>query len=240
MALPVLHPVCIPLAEHALLVQWESHIDPLLNDAVLSLYQTLSCMNPPGLRELIPAYSSLTLVLDSDYFDRQLPGADPLQVAQGWVEIALQASAGGNPGVGRTVDIPVCYEKPFAPDLEQLAVSSSMTVSEIIACHTAPVYRVYMIGFLPGFAYMGVVDKRIAAPRLARPRERISAGSVGIAGRQTGIYPLESPGGWNLIGRTPLRLFDPQRPEPVLLRPGDQIRFRAISTAEFHRIEQTP
>ncbi len=233
-------PVFVPIAEYALLVQWKNRIDPVLNDAVQGLYRTLSAMHLPGLLELVPAYSSLALVLDPDYFDRHFPEANPLQVAQGWVEATLKSPGSFEAVVGRPVEIPVCYEGDFAPDLEQLAAWSGMTVSEIIALHTRPEYRVYLIGFLPGFAYMGTVDERIAAPRLARPREQVPAGSVGIAGRQTGIYPIESPGGWNLIGRTPLRLFDPQRPEPVLLRPGDQVRFRAISMLEFHQIEQTP
>lgn len=235
-----LPPVCLPIAEYTLLVQWKNRIDPALNDAVQRLYRTLSAMALPGLLDLVPAYSSLALVLDPDYFDRKFPEVDPLQVAQGWVEVALKSPGGLKAVVGRPVEIPVCYEGEFAPDLERLAVWSGMSVSEIIAHHTGPEYRVYLIGFLPGFAYMGTVDARLAAPRLARPRERVPAGSVGIAGLQTGIYPLESPGGWNLIGRTPLRLFDPQRAEPVLLRPGDRVRFRAISPAEFHQMEQAP
>lgn len=233
-------PICLPIAEHALLVQWENRIDPLLNDAVQHLYRTLSAMNLPGLLDLAPAYSSLALVLDLAWFDRRFPEANPLQVAQGWVESALKSPGNFEAVAGRLVEIPVCYEGDFAPDLERPAAWSGMEVSEIIAHHTGPEYRVYLIGFLPGFAYMGTVDARLAAPRLARPRERVPAGSVGIAGLQTGVYPLESPGGWNLIGRTPLRLFDPARPEPVLLRPGDRVRFRAIGAAEFHQLEQTP
>lgn len=233
-------PVCIPIAEYALLVQWENRINPALNDAVQRLYRALLAMNLSGLLDLAPAYSSLALVLDPEYFDQKFPGADPLQVAQGWVEAALKSPGSFEAFVGRPVEIPVCYEGDFAPDLEQLAAWSGMTIPDVVALHTGAEYRVYLIGFLPGFAYMGTVDARIAAPRLARPREQVPAGSVGIAGRQTGIYPLESPGGWNLIGRTPLQLFDPQRPEPVLLRPGDRVRFRAIGAEEFHQMEQRP
>jgi inhibitor of KinA len=228
-----------PLAEHALLVHWDNRIDPQLHDAVQALYRTLSATALPGLRDLLPAYASLTLVLDLDYFDREHPGADPLLVARNWVAAAVQAPVLGTIAIGRTVEIPVCYDGAFAPDLEALAERAGLTAAEVVALHTGSTYRVYLIGFLPGFAYMGPVDTRIAAPRLARPRGRVPAGSVGIAGAQTGIYPLESPGGWNLIGRTPLHLFDPQQPEPVLLRPGDQVRFRAINTEAFHQIEQT-
>ena len=233
-------PVCIPIAENALLVQWDNRIDPSLNDQVHSLYRSLSAMALPGLRDLVPAYASLALVLDPDYFDRYLPGTDTLLVARQWVEAAWQAPLPNDSGGVRTVEIPVCYEGAFAPDLEVLAEQSRMSAAAVVDAHVRQLYRVYMLGFLPGFAYMGMVDACIAAPRLARPRERVPAGSVGIAGQQTGIYPLESPGGWKLIGRTPWRLFDPQRPEPVLLRPGDRVRFRAISADEFHQIEQTP
>ncbi|MBK9337518.1 MAG: 5-oxoprolinase subunit PxpB [Lewinellaceae bacterium] len=229
----------LPLAEHALLVHWDNRIDPLLNDAVQALYRTLSAADLPGLRDLLPAYGSLTIVLDLDYFDRRHPAADPLLVARNWVETAIKTPVPDAMAAGRTVEIPVCYDSAFAPDLEALAARAGLTAAEVVALHTDRVYRVYLIGFLPGFAYMGAVDTRLAAPRLARPRGRVPTGSVGIAGAQTGIYPLESPGGWNLIGRTPLRLFDPQRPEPVLLQPGDQVRFRAISTEAFHQIEQT-
>jgi inhibitor of KinA len=133
----------------------------------------------------------------------------------------------------RILEIPVCYAKPFAPDLETLALQNQLTTEEVIQLHTAKVYRVYMIGFLPGFAYMGKVDHRIAAPRKSQPRTNIPAGSVGIAGEQTGIYPLVSPGGWNIIGQTPLKLFDAARPDPVLFQPGDRVHFYSISQNEF-------
>jgi inhibitor of KinA len=228
----------LPLAEYALLVHWGNRIDPLLHDAVQALYRTLLAASLPGLRDLVPAYGSLTLVLDPDWFDRAHPGTDPLLIARSWVDAALSAPVSDKVADTRTVEIPVCYEGAFAPDLEALAERAGQSVADVIALHTAAVYRVYLLGFLPGFAYMGTVNAHIAAPRLARPRVRVPVGSVGIAGRQTGIYPLESPGGWNLIGRTPLRLFDPHRPEPVLLRSGDQVRFRAIGVETFHQIEQ--
>lgn len=228
----------LPLAEHALLVHWDNRIDPLLHDAVQALYRTLSAAPLPGLRDLVPAYGSLTLVLDPDWFDLAHPGADPLLVARGWVDAALAAPVSDSMADTRMIEIPVCYEGAFAPDLEALAKRARLSVADVVALHTATVYRVYLLGFLPGFPYLGTVNTRISAPRLARPRVRVPMGSVGIAGRQTGIYPLESPGGWNLIGRTPWRLFDPQRPEPVLLRSGDRVRFRAIGVETFHQIGQ--
>ncbi|MEQ1746245.1 MAG: 5-oxoprolinase subunit PxpB [Saprospiraceae bacterium] len=232
------HEFCeiLPLSEYALLVRWGNRIDPELNDAVQALYGTLLAADLPALRDLVPAYDSLALVLDPDRFERLFPGADPIQTARMWVEEAVKLPVSVGAVAGRTVEIPVCYEAEFAPDLEALAHCAGMTAAAVVAMHTAQPYRVYLLGFLPGFAYMGAVDERIAAPRLERPRSSVPAGSVGIAGRQTGIYPLVSPGGWNLIGRTPLCLFDPQQPEPTLLRPGDEVRFRAISAEEFHQI----
>jgi inhibitor of KinA len=133
---------------------------------------------------------------------------------------------------GRLVRIPVCYEKPFATDLLSLALAKHISVEELIHIHTASIYRVYMLGFLPGFTYMGEVDERIAMTRKPVP-ETVMPGSVGIAGRQTGIYPLVSPGGWHIIGRTPLALFAPEREEPALLTAGDQVQFYSISSHEF-------
>jgi inhibitor of KinA len=226
-------PRIIPLTTHALLVDWGNRIAPELNDKVQALYRALSSASLPGLRELVPAYSSLALILDPEYFDRHAPGKDPLDIAAAWVAEALQASVTQAAADVRQVEIPVCYEGDFAPDLAALAARSGLSVAEAVALHCGRTYRVYMLGFLPGFAYLGMVDERIAAARLARPRPRVEAGSVGIAGIQTGIYPLDSPGGWNIIGRTPLRMFDPERESPVLLRPGDEVRFSPISREEF-------
>jgi inhibitor of KinA len=129
--------------------------------------------------------------------------------------------------------IPVCYAKTFAPDLEDLALQNKISQEEVIRIHTSATYRVYMIGFLPGFAYMGRVDERIVTPRRSQPRTMVPAGSVGIAGEQTGIYPFASPGGWNIIGQTPVALFDVKRKQPVLLQPGDEVTFYSITEHEF-------
>jgi KipI family sensor histidine kinase inhibitor len=131
--------------------------------------------------------------------------------------------------------VPVCYEGPHAPDLQAVAEWSGCSGSDVIARHSAPLYRVFMIGFLPGFAYLGSVDPTIAAPRRETPRLHVVAGSVGIAGLQTGIYPAESPGGWQIIGRTPLVMFDATREPPVLMQAGDYVRFAPIDIAEFDR-----
>jgi KipI family sensor histidine kinase inhibitor len=133
----------------------------------------------------------------------------------------------------RILEIPVCYDRTVAIDIDAIAAHASLSVDEVIALHTAAVYRVYMIGFTPGFPYLGGLDDRLAMPRRATPRERVPAGSVAVGGAQTGIYPDESPGGWWIIGRSPLRLFDPMADPPALLRAGDRVRFRAISAGEL-------
>jgi inhibitor of KinA len=130
------------------------------------------------------------------------------------------------------IRIPVCYDPAFAPDMIRLSAAKKCTPEELIGLHTAATYKVYMLGFLPGFAYMGGTDERIAMPRKPQP-VKVMAGSVGIAGRQTGIYPLDSPGGWHIIGRTPLRMFDPAAKKPVLLNTGDRVQFYTISKNEF-------
>ena len=134
---------------------------------------------------------------------------------------------------GQTVEIPVCYGGAYGPDLAGLAAEKGLSEQEVIEIHSSAHYPVYMMGFMPGFAYLGGLDKRIAAPRLSIPRIAVNAGSVGIAGEQTGIYPLKLPGGWRLIGRTPLALFDKQRPDPFLLKAGNTVRFVPINEQAY-------
>jgi inhibitor of KinA len=131
------------------------------------------------------------------------------------------------------LDIPVCYGGTFGPDLPGVAAWAGCTAEEVVAAHTQRSYRVFMLGFLPGFPYLAPVDDRIAMPRRDAPRPLVAAGSVGIAGRQTGIYPFDSPGGWQIIGRTPLTLFDPSHEPPALVAPGQRVQFRPISPSEF-------
>lgn len=134
------------------------------------------------------------------------------------------------------INIPVCYDKEYGPDLDFVALKNSISIEEIIQRHTAITYRVYMLGFLPGFAYMGLIDERIVSPRKQYPAP-VEAGSVGIAGKQTGIYPFKSPGGWQIIGRTPLSLFDKEKTNPVLFKSGDNVKFYSITKDEFEDIK---
>ena len=135
------------------------------------------------------------------------------------------------------IRVPVCYAGEFGPDLADVAAFGGITEAETVRLHTSRTYRVFMLGFSPGFTYMGSVDGRIAAPRLPAPRVRVPAGSVGIAGVQTGIYPAPTPGGWQIVGRTPLKPFDLERPEPFLFKPGDAVQFYAIEPSEYARLQ---
>jgi inhibitor of KinA len=136
------------------------------------------------------------------------------------------------------IEIPVCYDREFAPDLDDVAKHAEISAQEVVALHSKSKYRVACIGFVPGFTFLAGLPRNLGTPRRDVPRKEIPPGSVGIGGAQTGIYPLRSPGGWNLIGRTPLKLFDPSKNPPTLLHPGDRVRFRAISTEEFESLKQ--
>jgi len=139
----------------------------------------------------------------------------------------------------RMIQVPVCYDLSLGLDLKELAALHHLSIETFIEIHTQKTYRVYMIGFLPGFAYMGTVDKKIVSPRRASPRTQVPAGSVGIAGAQTGIYPFTSPGGWQIIGQTPIPLFDTHKTAPSYFEPGDEVRFQPISVEEFHHLKNS-
>ena len=175
----------------------------------------------PGLGEPLPTYRSLLL----HYDPLRLSFAEVTAL----VEEALTRVEGRARPEPRLVEIPTCYGGEFGPDLEFVARHNGLSPEEVMRFHSSSLYPVYMLGFSPGFAYLGGLPHAIAAPRLSTPRTLVPAGSVGIAGEQTGIYPIATPGGWRLIGRTPLKLFDPYRDPPALLRPGDKVRFVIIS-----------
>ena len=223
------------LGDQAITVDWGNSIDPDRNDRVYALFQYFKRKPLPGMHDLVPAYSSLSILFDPEAVWRHAPGILPSETLREELEQAVRTLDLAPAGPARHIRIPVCYHPSLAPDLESVAARSGLRPEAVVALHTSREYRVYMLGFLPGFAYLGSVDARIAAPRLAAPRVQVPTGSVGIAGEQTGIYPLESPGGWNLIGRTPVRMFDPGQSPPTLLLPGDRVRFEAISLQQFHR-----
>lgn len=179
-----------------------------------------------GLVDITPAYTTLLVTLDPRLTD---PGAALERITP----LLAHASSATGTAPGRLIEIPTCYDADLAPDLAFVAEHAGMTPLAAAALHASAEYRVRFIGFSPGFPYLEGLPPGLAAPRLDSPRPRIAPGSVALAGNQAGIYPLATPGGWRLIGRTPLRLFDAHRAEPALLRAGDRVRFRAISRAEF-------
>jgi len=215
-----------PAGEAGLLVTLGDLIDPLLNRRVHALAQSLLTTGLDGVGEAVPGYATLLIHYDP------LVWAYPALCER--VAALLESSAARlHDWHPRQVEIPVVYGGAFGPDLESVAQTHNLAPAEVVARHSAPVYSVYLIGFMPGFPYLGGLDPALATPRLETPRSRVPAGSVGIAGAQTGIYPLESPGGWRLIGRTPLPLVDWQREPPFLLAPGDFVRFVPVDCAEF-------
>lgn len=211
-----------PLGDSALLISFGESIDEKINEKVHALARAIEKAGFEWLVEVVPAYSSLAVI-----YDPALVDFESVKRAIGGIEVTRERFE------GRLVEVPVVYGGKYGPDLEFVAEYNGLSVDEVIEIHSRPIYRVYFLGFLPGFAYLGGMDKGIATPRLEMPRLRVPAGSVGIAGKQTGIYPLESPGGWRLIGRTPLRLFNPAEDPPTLLQPGDRVKFVPIDENEF-------
>ncbi|MCF8103894.1 MAG: 5-oxoprolinase subunit PxpB [Desulfohalobiaceae bacterium] len=215
------------VGDRGLLVEYGDSIDPVLNRKVRTVAELCRTDPPPGLIEVIPAYRSLQLI-----YDPLLSNPPSLEAHLRSLEDRLDSVS---PPPARTVDIPVCYGHEFGPDLPLVAEHNSLSQEEAVRLHSQAEYLIYMLGFTPGFPFLGGLDKRLHTPRRETPRTRVPEGSVGIANGQTGIYPLSSPGGWQLIGRTPLRLFDPAREEPVFYKPGDSLRFTPISREEYRQ-----
>ncbi|HXH05578.1 MAG TPA: 5-oxoprolinase subunit PxpB [Vicinamibacterales bacterium] len=201
----------------ALVARFEARIDPAVNARAIRTAEIFRRGAPVGVRDVVVGYASVTV-----YFDPL--AADPGALRDAIAHAAAQA-AGAERGAGRVVDIPVRYGGADGPDLEEVAAFARCTPEEVVRLHAAPLYRVYMIGFVPGFPYLASVDPRIAMPRRETPRRLVPAGSVGIAGSQTGIYPTATPGGWRIIGRTDIVLFDMAEEPRALLAPGDRVRF---------------
>lgn len=223
-----------PLGDTALTLDYGNVIDPAINKQVLCLFQKLKTLGLPFILDVIPAYASLTVYYDVVEVRQHLEdNATAYKAMQVLVENTLASVMANEEALPRSIKVPVCYSSKFAPDLSGLAGAKGLTAEQVIELHTSKTYRVYMIGFMPGFPYMGEVNEEIAMPRKLQPRLQVEAGAVGIAGRQTGIYPQASPGGWQIIGRTPIALFDPHRQVPTLLKPGDEVQFYSITEDEF-------
>ena len=222
----------VPAGDSVVVVEGPDRLDAGVNRLVIHLTRRLEQAHLRGVRDVVPAFRSLAIFFDPLLIDRSALEAR----VQGELQMAASAES---PTARSTLRVPVCYGGTLGPDLAAVAAFAGMSEAGVIEVHAAPVYRVYMLGFLPGFAYLGAVDGRIAAPRHPSPRLRVPAGSVGIAGLQTGIYPVESPGGWQLIGQTPLRPFNPERAEPFMFEAGDDVQFYPVTEAEFATLART-
>jgi inhibitor of KinA len=227
-----------PLGDAALRIELGEAIADATLQRVQAACAALDAAAIPGFMEAVPAYTTVTVHYDPGAV--AAAGAPPEDIA-GWfadrIERAMVSASAKSLRRGSVLEIPVCYGGEFGPDLERVAAQARLASEEVVRRHVAGTYLVHLVGFSPGFPYLGGMAPELATPRQARPRAQVPAGSVGIAGTQTGVYPLATPGGWNLIGRTPLRLFQPEQNPPVRLQPGDRVKFRAITQEEFRRLE---
>lgn len=218
----------VAAGDAALVAQFDDRIDAAVNARAIALAQALRRASLPGVCDIVPAYRAVTV-----YFD-------PLRADAADLEAHLRAAASAEPDAdalaGPRVHVPVCYDEEFGPDLDTVARFAGLSAREVIDAHLSRVYRVFMLGFVPGFAYMGTVDPRLALPRRREPRTSVPAGSVAVAGGQTGVYPSPTPGGWHIIGRTPLRLVSFDTSAPSLFAAGDGVRFHQIDRAAFEQI----
>ena len=227
-----------PCGDHAVTIELGDRVDAAINQKVMALFTFLKTQQLKGIKDIIPAYHTVTIVYDTALLKKEVQTSTVYEMICEQLEKAVDQFTITSITESRLVRIPVCYDLSLAPDMESLATIHNISIDKLIQLHTGKIYRVYMIGFLPGFTYMGTVDEKIATPRKSIPRTLVPAGSVGIAGEQTGIYPFDSPGGWQLIGQTPIPMFSVDKEEPCYLHPGDEVKFYSISVAEFIKLKQ--
>ena len=217
--------VIVPAGDSGLRVQLGGEISEETFARVMGLLAALQTERPPAVEDVLPGYDSVLVVFD--------PGRADLDGLHAWLQAALARARPRPPQAARRVEVPVLYHPDVAPDLAALAAEKGLTVGALAAAHAAPLYRCHLLGFRPGFPFLGGLPPALFAARLPTPRLSVPAGSVGIGGRQTGIYPGAGPGGWRIVGRTPLQLFDPDRADPFLIHPGDLVRFVPVAEASF-------
>lgn len=215
--------------DSALLVEWCPEISDEIHSYTLELVNFLNSFGNIGILEITSTYCSVAVYLSEISKLEQI-----ILLINNWLSIGMMSNLSLPK---RTVEIPVCYDVVYGLDLEEISKTLKLPVSEIVKRHTSPLYKVYFIGFLPGFPYLGGLDDSLFVPRKATPRALVTKGSVAIGGGQTGVYSSDSPGGWNILGRTPLSLFEVSNDLPALLSAGDLIKFKSISSKEFHSIE---
>ncbi|MCI8578134.1 MAG: 5-oxoprolinase subunit PxpB [Lachnospiraceae bacterium] len=216
--------------DSSLLIEFGKEISPEINRKIAATVQLMKEQHIEGVVDMIPAFCSLLINYDPRVvrYDKMKKRLESL------VRMDIKVGAEKR----RIFEIPVVYGGEYGPDLAAIAQHAGLSEAEVINIHSSQDYLIYMLGFLPGFCYLGGLDERIHTPRLANPRLKIRAGSVGIGGSQTGIYPLDSPGGWQLMGMTPVKTYDPDREVPILVEAGNYIRFVPVDEAEYHRIQE--
>jgi KipI family sensor histidine kinase inhibitor len=225
----------VPLGDCAAYIEFTDKLDLEVNAFVQQLAAAVHARARPWLRDVVPALGGIALHYDPDHPDVH---GDALEAAAILVQECMKGDAAREEAPVRAVEVPVCYEREFAPDIEEVARQVKLDVEEVARIHAASDYRVLMIGFAPGHAYMSGLDAKLAVPRRATPRALVAPGAVAIANEQTVVYPYAISGGWSVIGRTPVAVFDAAREAPSLLAPGDRVRFRAITAEEFMALKK--
>jgi inhibitor of KinA len=225
----------IPLGDCAVYIEFSRTLDLEVNSVVQRLAQAVHGRALPWMRDVVPALGGLALHFDPDH---EALGGKPLEAAAALVDACLKQGLPKEGELVRTIEVPVCYEPQYAADLDEVSKLTKVAPAEIGGLHAAREYRVLMIGFAPGHAYMSGLDPRLSLPRRSSPRPVVAAGSVAIANEQTVVYPYAISGGWSIIGCTPLKVFDAERQEPSLFTGGDRVRFKPISRAEFEEMRE--
>jgi inhibitor of KinA len=219
----------LPAGDAAWLIELPERIDVEVNERAIRIARAVERSSLP-VTDIVVGYRSVMVFVDPLSVDDE-------KIAAGLRELSVAPVAGDEPA-GAIVEVPVCYDGPYGPDLADVAAFGKCAIEEVISRHLAREYRVFVVGFVPGFAYMAPVDPRIAAPRRTSPRLKVPPGSVAVAAGQTGIYPAATPGGWSLIGRSPVRPYDPDREQPFLFHPGDRVTFHRISESDYRTMTE--